>query len=316
MNYLRVYAKFLKKFIKVKYPLRIVFDCSNGTTGLVLKKLFSNYHLLITNYINAKPDGRFPAHGPNPLTKGALEDLRLAIESHRADLGAIFDADGDRVFFLDDRGRLLSTDAAAVLIGKDFGGPVILDVRSGYLARDWFRNHSRRIIECRVGHYFIKKLMRKKKIGFAAETSGHYYFKDFFYCDSGIFAAIKLINQLSKIKDRGLTLSDWIQGLSHYYRIPETNFRVRDKEAAIERIEQFYKNKARRILKLDGLRMEFGPPRIKGVLHSVAPQSRAEEWWFNVRPSNTEDLLRLNLEAKEKRILTAKLAELKKILGK
>jgi len=322
MNYPEFYANFLKKFLKVKKPLKVVFDCSNGTTGLVLKKLFSNYHLLITSYLNAKPDGRFPAHGPDPLAPGALVDLRLAIRKHRADLGMIFDADGDRVLFLDDLGRLVPSDAAAMLISKNYAGPAVLDVRAGYALKDWFRGERRRVITSRVGHFFIKKLMRKHRAAFGAEQSGHYYFKDFFYCDSGIFAAILMINQLSKIKDQGLTMSNWIRGLPKYYRIPETNFRVKDKEAAMKRISELYQDKARRIFHLDGLRMEFGPA--KGhALHSdlsaeasakaEAPQSGAEEWWFNVRPSNTENLLRLNLEARTRGVLKAKARELKKI---
>lgn len=294
MNYCNLYVNFLKKFLKLKRKLRVVFDCSNGTTGKVLKELFRDPSIRSGRpsvfFINEEPDGRFPAHGPNPMAEGALRDLRSAVLKHKADLGVIFDADGDRVFFVDDCGREIHPDIVAALISKNYKGPVILDVRAGYLARELIG--AKRVVDSRVGHYFIKKLMHQKKIGFAAEISGHYYFKDFFYADSGIFAAIMFINEVSRISK----LSSWIDKLPKYYQSGEINFVVKDKEVAMKKIEERFKKSARKISHLDGLRMEF------------------EAWWFNLRPSNTEDLLRLNLEAKEKNVFEQQLRDLKNLL--
>ncbi len=285
MDYTRIYAGFLKKFLKIRRPLKVVFDCSNGSAGPVIKKI-SNLVIgkLEIILINEKPDGRFPAHGPNPMAKGATDDLRKAVSKNKADLGVIFDADGDRAFFIDDLGEGIHSDITAALIGKNYKGPVILDVRAGYLARELIS----KVIDSRVGHYFIKKLMRQRKAPFAAETSGHYYFKDFFYADSGIFAAIQFMNAASEILKKGKKLSGWIDSLPKYYRSGEINFRISDKKAVMKKAENLFKKEAKKISHLDGLKMEFGPP--------------VGQWWFSLRPSNTEDLLRLNLEAKDEKV--------------
>ncbi len=306
MDYLELYINFLKKFLKLERALKVVFDCSNGTTGKVLKELFrvSSVKRQVSRVkpilINDRPDGRFPAHGPDPWRRDAFNDLRTAVRKHKADLGIIFDADGDRVFFLDDRGQPVAPDAVAVLISRSFKGPLILDVRAGYLARELISADGKKIINSRVGHYFIKKLMNKKKIDFAAETSGHYYFKFKEFSavwDSGILTAIYFMNQISGIRYQGLSLGEWIDGLPKYHRSGEINFRVSDKEKILTKIEQKYKKEAQRLSHLDGLKMEFGA------------------WWFNVRPSQTEDLLRLNLEAKDKKTFLAKLKEFKKLIS-
>ena len=300
MDYLKVYADFLKSFLKVKRSMKVVFDCSNGTTGLVLKELFRTTGPIQIKLINQKPDPEFSAHGPNPLAVGALRDLERAVKKGKADLGVIFDADGDRVFFVDDRGREVRHDATALLLSQDLTGTIVLTPLSGFLIREEIKKRGVKIFESRVGHYFIKKTMMKYKAVFAGEISGHFYFRDNFYADSGIFAAIKVINQTAAIMDQWSRLSDWVDSLSDYHRIPETNFKIKDKGKAMRKIEKHFRTAARHIFKRDGLKMEFDTGR--------------RAWWFNLRPSNTEDLLRLNLEAKDKKILTAKLAELKKLI--
>ncbi len=297
-GYTKVYARFLKKFLKASRTLKVVFDSSDGTTGLALQELFRGVAKINPVFLNAKPNGNFPAHGPNPWTGGAIKKLGKEVRRHGADFGAIFDGDGDRVFFVDDLGRSISGDAAAVLIGAAFKGPVILDVRAGYVARELFRSSGRKVIDSRVGHFFIKKLMRKKRMQYGAEISGHYYFavKDAggtLYFDSGILAAVNMINQISNLKSQNLRMSDWIDSLPKTYRISETNFNVSDKEGMIKKIESNFKKSAKRVSKLDGIRMDF------------------PDFWFSVRSSNTEDLLRLNLEARDKKTLKQKLLELK-----
>jgi len=306
--YLKIYVDFLQKFFKPRRRLKVVFDCSNGTVGIILKKLLRELHTYnyksknqVFNskfiFINSRPDGNFPAHSPNPLAQGALDNLRQAVVKHHADVGAIFDADGDRVFFVDDRGRPLATDIPIILMSRQTKGPVLLTADIGMLAREILSSDKRKIIDSRIGHYFIKKLARKKRVSFAAENSGHYYFKKFYYFDSAILAALHFINAVSRLPS---TLSSWVDVLPKYYRA-DLNFQVSNKSAAIRNFEARYKHIASAISHLDGLKMEFN-------------KGEKSEWWFNLRPSNTEDLLRLNLEAKDYKIFQGKLQEFKRMI--
>lgn len=296
LNYTRRYAQFLKRFLRVEHPVSVVFDCSNGTVGLVLRELLRGERRIRGRMVNGTPDGAFPAHGPNPMSGGAIEELGRRVSRAKADLGAVFDADGDRVFFVDDRGRPFRPDHAAIAIASNFKGPVIVDVRSGYALREWLRGERRRVIESRVGHFFIKKLMRKKRVSFAAESSGHYYFKDFFFADSGLLAAIHVVNRVARLAGEGKRLSAWVEALPEVFSAGELNFEIRDKEGTMRKIEAHFRARARKISKLDGIRMEF------------------PDFWFSVRPSNTEDLLRLNLEAKDKNVFTAQLKEVRAMI--
>ncbi len=333
MNYLNIYAKFLKKFLKPQEKLKVVFDCSNGTTGLVLKGIINN-ELGIKNknkkfiILNSKPDGNFPGHGPDPLAKGAMNQLKKEVLRQKADLGAIFDADGDRVFFIDNLGHFVEPDIIArLLIWHLKPKKVIIDVRAGWLIRRGIMNNelgiknknnksiihnSKFIIQSKVGHYFIKKLMRKTDADFGAEKTGHYYFKKFFYCDAGILTAIEIINAVSKLP---YSLADFTNLLPQYYRSEEINVKmnyespkhpamagatgqagIMNYEYLFKKFEKKYKNQAIKISRLDGLTMEFS------------------DWWFNLRPSNTELLIRLNIEAKTPRLLKNKKEELIKLL--
>jgi phosphomannomutase len=137
MNYQAHYAQFLATRLKLKRPLRVVFDSSNGTTGPILRQLTTNNRQLTTKLLNARPNGRFPAHGPDPWQPGAMNQLKIAVKKFKADCGIIFDADGDRVFFIDDRGRQIDPDHVAILVSKNLSGPVILDQRMGYAIRDF-----------------------------------------------------------------------------------------------------------------------------------------------------------------------------------
>lgn len=304
MNYINLYVKFLKKFLNPQKKLKIVFDCSNGAAGLILKKIFPDYQLLITNYLNDKPDGNFPGHGPNPLKKGALRDLQLTVKKYKADLGIIFDADADRVFFIDNKERFVNPDAIAnLLIWHLKSKKIIIDARTGWLIKK-IQDSRFKIYESRVGHYFIKKLMRKINADFAAEYSGHYYFKKFFSVDSGIMAAIEVINAVSKLP---YSLSDFINLLPQYRRSNELNFKIKNPDRFIKKIEKYFKSKNSKykilhIGYLDGLTMEFNPP--------------AGGWWFNIRPSNTEPLIRLNIEAENKKLLDKELQKLHSLISK
>jgi len=298
MDYRTRYVKFLKNRLKLKRPLRVVFDSSNGSSGPIIRALAANQTRLTIQQLNARPDGNFPAHGPDPSKPGALNQLRRAVRKFKAECGIIFDADGDRVFFVDQRGRPINPEHTAMIISKNLKGPVVLDERLGYAARDQFKKQKHLIVSSRTGHTFIKKEMRKSRAVFGAEPSGHYYFKSFFSADAGIFAALQFLNALTRL---GQPLLDWLDGQPQYFRSGEINFKVPDKVKVIRRLEMAFRRSARRISKLDGLRMEF--------------ETKTGRFWFGVRASNTEDLLRLNIEADEKNLLAQKLKRLTALIS-
>lgn len=297
MSPISSYAKNLRSFLKLAAPLKIVCDSSNGTTGLVLRRLKSKTFNLVL--LNARPDGRFPAHGPDPWAKGAIDDLRKKVRSAGADFGVIFDADGDRAFFVDGMGRIVPQEALVLLLKDDFPPPYLIDLRMGWLVK----KSGLKFVESRVGHYFMRKIMREKKLGLGVEFSGHTYFEYRFggrrvYFDSGIRSMVHFANGVSRLKAEGQNLSAWLDSLPQYYRSGELNFVVGDKKAIMKKIEGRFKKSARRLSRLDGLLIEFG------------------DRWFSVRPSNTEPLLRLNVEARDKKILASETKRLVKIIGK
>lgn len=300
-KYIDSYAKFLNKKLAVKRPLKVVFDCSNGTTGIVLKRIMNKEsriknkknQSIIRNskfiILNSRPDGNFPAHGPNPLIPGAMDELQEGVIKERADLGVAFDADGDRVFFIDNLGRKVDAHEAGYILMQVFKPPFVVSEISS-----WRLKNVRGAVISAVGHYFFKTMMRKRKASLGLEHSGHFYFKDFFYCDSGILAAIEVINFVSALDGR---LSDWLDSIPKYYRSGEINFKVSDKNKILKKIEEKYGKRATRISRLDGLTMEF------------------KNYWFNVRPSNTENLLRLNVESSSKIIMEKVTEELSSLIS-
>ena len=296
MDYLELYSDFLKKFLKPKRKLKVVFDCSNGTTGIILKKLFRQPDVkpqVSVVLINDNPDGSFPAHGPNPLIKGATKQLEKAVKEEKADLGVIFDSDGDRAFFVDGLGRLIDGDAVTKLLIEELNPKnIVVDINTGWLIK------KSKVIISRTGTYFIKEAMGKYKANLGAERSGHYYFssgKNKFYFDSGILAAIHMINHISKMKSEEFYA--YLGNLEKYCRFSE-DFIVseKNKKKILNLIIRKYGKSAEKISKLDGITIEF------------------EKWWYNVRPSNTEDLLRLNIETIDKKMLKKKLREIKKLI--
>jgi len=255
--FINLYSQFLKKFLKPARPLKIVFDYSNGTAEMVLKKLKIN---------NSK--------------------------EKQADLGVIFDGDGDRALFVDDKGRSVDPDAVArLLIWYLRPRKIVISAVVGQLVRKF------RVFETPVGHIFIAKKMMAEKADLGIEHSGHYYFKKFFYLDSGILAAIEVINAVSRLPYK---FSDFVDLLPASYR-REINFPT-EKIKSLEKIENYFNLKPNtynlkpKINRLDGLKIEF------------------PDWWFNLRPSQTEPLWRLDIEAQDKNKLQAEILNLEKIL--
>jgi phosphomannomutase len=297
-KYQNRYVVFLKKELKIKKQFSVIFDCSDGTTGPIVKSLFSQHPLVKARFLNSRPNGRFPAHGPDPWKRGATRELKENVKKHKADLGVIFDADGDRVFFVDDKSRIIPPDVVGMLLAHNVKDRVLIDIRMGFLIREYFKKKKIKIFDSRVGHYFIKNTMRKNKIPLGIEMSGHYYFRKFFYADSGIFSSIQVLNSLEKISE---PLSSFIDSLPKYFQSGEINFEVGDKEKVMERIKKIFKPKAVKISLIDGIKMEFGNSRGR--------------WWFGVRASNTQNLLRLNIESDNQKLLDQKIKKIAKFFN-
>jgi len=306
-QYQKEYAQFLEKFLAPQKKLKIVFDCSNGTTGNILKHLSASWRTkkLKAIFINEKLDGKFPAHGPNPLKPFAMSDLQFVVKKNKADLGVIFDADGDRAFFIDVKGRVVDPDIIASLLiwNLEVEKIVVTEITSSIISDMRHATGSVKIIRSQNGGYFIKNKMIENNADFGCERSGHYYFKinnttdgmqksqskSVFYMDSGILAAIQIINAISKLPYK---LSDFADLSLKYYRSGDINITYHKSKTTsnelFRKIAQKYKNQTVKISHIDGLRMDFKIP---------------DEWWFNMQLSNTEPLLRLNLEALNKQTL-------------
>ncbi len=260
-------------------PLRVVVDGGNGMAGPMAGPLLERLGLdLVTTYW--VPDGEFPDHEPNPLLP---ENRRFVIEKVReegADLGIAWDGDADRCFFIDDTGEFVDGDFLTALLAesvleKQPGADILYDVRASRAVPDLVQRLGGRAHVNRVGHAFFKRRMRDEGGEFGGEVSGHYYFRGFYNADSGTIPALLILELLSK---KGAKLSELLEPLrSHYFVSGEINSEVADPPAKMAELEQRYGDG--RITKLDGVSVDY------------------DDWHFNVRPSNTEPLLRLNLES-------------------
>lgn len=289
------YIDFFSRRFSLTFDRKVIIDTGNGMAGAILPQVLATQHIPYEGLF-FQPDGRFPNHEANPLKEENLKDLRRVVAASPGSLGVAFDGDGDRVAFLDESGNLVRGDLLTALIAShllDEQGPgtIIYDLRSSRVVAEVVRAHGGRPVKTRVGHSFIKALMRKEKALFAGELSFHFYFSDFFYCESGILAMLTVIKLLA---DSGKSLNSLIAPLCKYAHSGEINFRVNDQQAAMEAVAERFS--AGEISRLDGLSVDF------------------PDWWLNLRPSNTEPLLRLNVEAETKELLREKLDEIKSIL--
>jgi phosphomannomutase len=262
-------------------PLRVVLDGANGMAGPMVGPLLERLPLeAIPYYLD--PDGRFPHHQPNPLLEENRAFIIERVREHGADLGIAWDGDADRCFFIDDGGEFVPGDLITALLAEAAlerhpGAAIVYDLRASWAVRDTVERLGGRALENRVGHAFIKQRIRKEDAVFAGEVSGHYYFKDFFFSDTGVLPALLLLELLSR---RGAKLSELLAPFRERYFISgEINSEVGDVPLKLQELKDRYAPSARRVSHLDGVSFEF------------------DDWHFNVRPSNTEPLLRLNLEA-------------------
>jgi phosphomannomutase len=265
-------------------PLKIVVDAGNGMAGKIFPELEPYVPFeVIEMYFEL--DGTFPNHIANPLVPENLNDLIKMVKSKKADVGIAFDGDGDRAVLVDDKGNALSGTVMTAMLAKYFlsknpGATILHNAITGNVANDTIIEYGGKPIRTKVGHSFIKNDMRKHKAIFAGEHSGHYYFADNYMADSGLIAA--LIG-LAILSDSNKKLSNLVAPYRKYFNIDETNFEVTDKQATMQKIaEEFSDAKADW---LDGLTLTF------------------KDGWINVRPSNTEPLLRFNAEASTQQAL-------------
>jgi len=289
MNYAAEYAQFLKGRVNLKSKIKVIFDASDGTAGLVLKELLPLIPDCEGVVINDEPNGDFPAHGPNPLGEGALVDIQKVMSQENADLGVIFDGDADRVLFLSEQGSLIDSFEVFHLIKDHFQQPLVIDVRA--LAK--FTMPDLKIIESKAGRLFIWDTMRKFGGSFGVERSGHYFFKDFNYFDSAILAAIHMMNEVSSLKEKGIKLSDALALLPKLEYPPEVNFEVKDIAESLKRVKEFFSGDEHELSELDGVSIY------------------AREFAFNLRASATEPVIRLNLAARDKRTWDKTIANIK-----
>lgn len=277
--------------------LKIVVDCANGMGGFILPKLFEAVGNEPTR-LYWRLDGSFPNHEANPLKIETLLALRDRVVDERADIGIAFDGDGDRVAFVDEKGQVIPGDFVTALIARQMlkkqpGAKILYDLRSSWTVPEEIEKAGGTAVECRVGHGLIKKQMRAEGGYFAGELSSHYYFSDFYTTDNGDLA---MLNLLKLVIDEGKKVSDIVAPLHRYFHSGEINSEVKDIPAVLAKLKEKYGPMAKRITEIDGYKAEF------------------EDWWFNVRPSNTEPLIRLNLEAKTREKKEEKVAELLAII--
>jgi phosphomannomutase len=270
--------------------MKIVVDASSGSMGPVLADFFSMLPAEVIS-LNFEPNGSFPSHGPNPLEEQSRELISKKVAEEGADLGIIFDGDGDRVFFIDEKGAYVPGDVAAALLGSLISArgkkeKILYDLRSTRFFPDMVSKSGGIPIMCRVGHAFIKKQMREEKASFAGELSGHYYYRiKNAYFENSLISCLQIMQLVS---EQGALSA--LAAKNPYFSSGEKNFEAAEKEHIISEIEKMLsKEPLKKVSRLDGLSMEFG------------------SWRFNIRASNTEALLRLNVEADSREMLAEKL---------
>jgi len=290
------YGKHIRRFLRLARPLKIAVDASNGMAGEMMPKVFGETEIE-TIPLNYDRGGEF-AHPPNPLIEANLAKLQQAVRDNDVNFGVCFDGDADRCMFTDENAEIVRSDDITALLARHFlaqhpGATIVYDLRSSRVVPEEIRAAGGVPRRERVGHAFMKKAMADSQGVFGGELSGHFYFRDNYNCDSGaiVFAVV-----CSMISGGSETLSERIAPLKRYVQSGEINFQVDDKQAKMDELAEMYSDA--QIDHLDGVTIEY------------------DGWWCNVRPSNTEPLLRLNLEAREAKTLKEQLKKVEGVLGK
>lgn len=292
------YMDFLRKYVPDLSKLSIAVDCSNGMASLIIKNILGTSPYYIFDTL----DGTFPNHEPNPLDEKNVFDLQRMVIENKCDVGIIYDGDADRVVFIDEKGRFIPPDIMIAVIGlyylKNEKGNVLHDIRTSKAVSEFIMQLGGIPHMWKVGHAFAKVKLKEINGIFGGELAGHYYFRDFFNCDSGILASLISLDVISRIKKEGMLFSELIDSIRKYPNSGEINFRIEQKNKAMEVLKnKFTCNETpTAFYDFDGYRIEFN------------------DWWFNVRKSNTEPYLRLVVEAINEKLLEEKLFAIKDVL--
>jgi len=278
-------------------PLKIVVDASNGVAGLAIEKMQEKLPVEIIQ-LNFTPDGNFPNHAPNPLEIGSSDKISQAVKDEKADFGLIFDGDADRIFLVDEAGKMVSADVVLLLLAKYFlqknpGMAIAYNAICSRAVPRFIKQWGGCPVRTQVGFVNVRQGLLDNNGIMGGELSAHYCFKDNYYMDSGMVSLLTLLVIFSKDQRK---VSEVVAELSPYAKSPELNFKVEDKDAVIQKVREKYTDGKQDFL--DGITVEY------------------EDWWFNVRPSNTEPLLRLTIEADTQAILAQKIKELTNIISK
>lgn len=296
------YIQFLENYKYDISNLNIVMDCSHGMASVLVKELFGTQ----PHYLYDELDGNFPNHDGNPLEEKNVRDLKREVVARNADVGVIYDGDADRVMFVDEQGQFIAPDLMIALMGHYFGeekgmkGLYIQDIRTSKSVSEYLEKLGFTPYIWRVGRAYAALKLREIDGIFGGEFAGHYYFRDFFYSDSAMMASLIILHIISEFKKKGIALSQIIGEIAQYANSGEINFKITQKQEAMEALKQHFTSQetATKIMDFDGYRIEF------------------QDWWFNVRPSNTEPYLRLLMEARTPELLDAKLKEAQTIINK
>jgi phosphomannomutase len=291
------YKKHVLKFLKPKLrKLKIAVDASNGMAGKMVPLIFGDLPIEIIA-INFTHNGTF-RHEPNPLVKKSLAQVKAAVKKKNCDFGICFDGDADRLMLIDEKGRSISCDLLTALLVPYFlekrtKSAIVYDLRSSSVVSEEILKNGGTPRRERVGHAFMKKALRDSHAVFGGELSGHFYYRDNYWADSALITLVHVLNIVSASK---VPVSEMIKPLRRYSSSGEINFEVEDKQTKMDELARRYNDA--QIDHLDGVTVRY------------------KDWWFNCRPSNTEPLLRLNVEAKNNKMLEEKLAEIEQQLGK
>ena len=294
---LEPYLVFLEAQAQLSRPLTAVIDPGNGMAGLVLEKFLPRLPNLTVRRMHFEVDGSFPNHEANPLKEETLEDLRAELKRAPADIGIAFDGDADRAGFLTSAGEFVSGHYILALLARQAlktaepHAKVLYAANVSRIVPETIREEGGTPIVTKIGHSHISRGMKETRAVLGGELSGHFFFREFFGRDDAMIAMLRILSLLSQAG----SLDALLGPLRRYVQSGELNFTVRDKQGALRRAEEAFKDG--KISKLDGLTVEY------------------DDWWFNLRSSNTEDLIRLNVEAKTQTLLEENLSALRELIG-
>lgn len=283
------YLSFLQKYVPDISNIKISIDCSNGMAALFIRKLLGDKPI----YFYEELDGSFPNHEANPLVAENIIDLQNHVRNNKSDIGIIFDGDADRVMFVDENSEFISPDLMIAVLAhyfleeKGLKGKVIQDIRTSKAVGEYISKFGSTMEMWKVGRAFAATKLKEIDGIYGGELAGHYYFRDFYYSDSGILACLLILHVIVNFHNKGISVSQLINSIKKYENSGEINFKIENKQAAMDAVINYFKSQStpEAFYDFDGYRIEY------------------RDWWLNIRPSNTEPYLRFLAEAVNKELL-------------